>query len=262
MQTFDPYTQNIIKEFLSEGKGSGMGMKVDKKASQSNIPVGADPYQQLTWWNYAQTVEKMLEGMTAGLVSDALRGGSSFLNRGLQTIGGGQGLLAAAGQGLEKAGSGVAKVVDVAGKPVEYAVKQALRTTLAKAYLGADVDPIAGIGGMFEKELASYNIEVPDAVKNYYNELKNMAGKVLDPANLGFEPNLFASGRMGPIGKYQATRLSRLAMAGENPLTLSLKSFGAENAADTIRRSYTDTAPYAETAGGFLQKGKQLGIYK
>lgn len=254
MNTFDPYTRNVISSFLTEGSGSGMGMQVNKRTKSqyatTSAPTGYDPYQQMTWWNYSQKVEKALEGMTAGAFGNIARGTGEL-------FGSVPGPLGSVSRGV---GNIVGGSIDKLGPIAEYGIKQALRTALAKTYLGASIDPVKA----FEEELAPYKIEekIPEGLKGFYTQFKDTAKKLIDPKNLGFEPNLFASNRMGPMGQYAATRMGRLAMAGENPLALALKGFGAESATNTIRQSYTTSPDFAETAGGFLQKGKQLGIYK
>lgn len=263
MKTFDSYTQNIICSFLTEQSvppKPSTKKKIPFKVKDPNDLGGYDPYQQLTWWNYAQTLENELAGMTAGTFGGAVGGGAQAIGNVMQGIGNltGVGAVSAGGQALSAAGGAAVPLLTRLGKPAEYAIKQAIRTALGKAYLGAEVDPVAAFG----KELDKYNLNIPPELKNYYDEMKGYIGSVLDPANLGFEPGLFAADRFGDIGKSEAEKLSRLAFAGENPLTLAMQAFGAENAAETVKRAYTTNPAFAETAGGFLQKGKQLGIYK
>lgn len=259
MNTFDPYTRNIISTFLTEGSGSGMGMQINKKTKSQyktdSAPDGYDPYQQMTWWNYSQKIEKALEGITAGGFGSVARGAGEIVGKVGDYVGGQM-----VGNALRAVGSGVGVGIEKLGPTAEYAIKQALRTALAKTYLGATIDPVK----TFEEELKPYNLDekIPPGLKDFYAQIKATAMTAIDPKNLGFEPGLISSNRMGPMGQYAATRMSKLAMAGENPLTLALKGFGAESATNTIRQSYTTAPDFAETAGGFLQKGKQLGIYK
>lgn len=259
MNTFDPYTRNIISTFLTEGSGSAMGMQINKKTKSQyktdSAPDGYDPYQQMTWWNYSQKVEKALEGITAGGFGGVARGAGEVAGKAGDFFGGQM-----VGNAFRAVGSALGSGIETLGPVAEYGIKQALRTALAKTYLGASIDPIK----TFEEELKPYNLDekIPAGLKEFYAQIKATAAKAIDPKNVPDLAGLIASNRMGPMGQYAATRMSKLAMAGENPLTLALKGFGAESATNTIRQSYTTAPDFAETAGGFLQKGKQLGIYK
>jgi hypothetical protein len=218
----------------------------------SNVPSGYDPETQATIYNYYTRINQALEGLCGGaLASIARKGGSN-----LQTIGqwlqnaGPRG--SALGTGLNLAGSGLcfaANVLDWSQKnPIraataDFAVKQALRTAAATAYLGVPgTQPKRGsVEDLFQKEIEDLVPGLADATD------KDLKSK---------------SSRFGSAGEYYATLIPKLAAMGYDPMEYMLNKFGAPQAAQSIANSAAKEADLTMSAGGYLRRGRELGAFK
>lgn len=140
---------------------------------------------------------------------------------------------------------------------VDYAAKQAIKASLAKQYLG--------VTGGFS---ASLTAPVSAAVTAIQNALSgNMAGVAgahpfISTMGATTASPLMGGGRFGKLGEKLAGRVDELAALGYDPLDWALTQMGAYDASEVIARSAATSSQAAESMGGYLQKGRQLGIYK
>lgn len=151
-------------------------------------------------------------------------------------------------------GTGPASAITPA---VEYAAKQALKASLAKQYLGVT----AGIS-------ASLTAPVNQAVTLMQNLLagstSGIGGSVPFVSTMGATAAspLMGGARFGKLGQKLADRVDELAALGYDPLDWALTQMGAYDASEVIARSAATSSQAAESMGGYLQRGRQLGIYK
>lgn len=227
---------------------------------RKGVPGGYDLENQAMWWNYRNMIEKQLEGITAGTISSASTTALKLIPSVMQS-------LSRSGiPGLQNIGSyapGVSQAIDktqkareLAALPMEYAVKQALRTAAAKVYLGGTDD----LKKAFEAEL-SVMPNIPGVVGNILGDVGELAYKAIDPGTFGLT-GLYAAGRFGEAGKREAEDIGRIAVMGKDPFEYALTKFGAKDAAETINRQATAIQPGLESMGGALQNLKRLGIAK
>jgi hypothetical protein len=156
MAGFDPYTKKILLEAIAGSTGSigrtgkkvkttgGFGggapkiketkVRPGSKAStimfgDTKMPPGAGIYGQAAWANYARMLNKAMEGTTAG----GIVSGVSGLLQSLPGLGGSK------GQAISNIAGAATKVLGMGGglpgAAADFAVKQAIRSGAASAYL-------------------------------------------------------------------------------------------------------------------------------
>jgi hypothetical protein len=144
-------------------------------------------------------------------------------------------------------------MLPVVGKdPVlRYGAKQLIKTDLALKYLGA-----GGIASATGKKLAStLGVDTSGAESVLGNIASSIpgAGTLMGAAGT-------PTGRFGILGTKVAQKIPELALMGIDPLDWATKAFGADAAAEHISNIPRQTMAVT-SAGGYLQKGKQRGIY-
>lgn len=227
---------------------------------RKGVPGGYDLENQAMWWNYRNMVEKQLEGITAGTITSATTSAFKLIPSVMQSLSksGIPGL-----QNIGQYAPSVTQAIDktqkareMAAIPIEYALKQALRTAAAKTYLGGTDD----LRKAFEAEL-SVMPNIPGGVANILGDIGELAYKAIDPGTFGLT-GLYGAGRFGEAGKRAAEDIGRIAVMGKDPFEYALTQFGAKDASETLDRQATTVLPGLETMGGYLRKGKDIGIYK
>lgn len=141
------------------------------------------------------------------------------------------------------------------GPAAAFAAKQIIRKDLAYRYLGS-----SGTGEFssddFKKDMEAkgFKISTPEeeaAVKSAYSKAITSVG--------GGGP---ASGsRFGILGDKVAGKVSDLTNMGIDPLDFVTKAFGADAAAAHMSGLGDQTMTAAQSAGGYLRKGKRLGVF-
>lgn len=311
MNTFDPYSKKVICEFLNEqvaprGYG-GYGRKYTQPKTQkeaekraemirygrTGVPSGWDPNNQAMWWNYRGMVEKGLEGFTAGTIAGLIQSGPIDTARSVvgAAIDAGASRrtsnpraaakLADIGKaGVEKGFNMLDKSAELAAIPIEYAVKQAIRTGLAKVYLGGEEDPLEAVrkemeknlappepgegGGMISPEQYEKSERKGNIPKWIMDKVGTVVYSLIDPSaysDQGFK-NLFGKGRLGETGQRQAADISRIAVLGKDPLEYALTRMGAKDASEAIARTATTNVGAVSTLGGSLENLRRMGIAK
>ena len=134
--------------------------------------------------------------------------------------------------------AGVAAALTLGSPAARYATKQVIKTDLAKRYLGA-----GGINVAAEGSLAD---TVKDYVFDAIPELKTLTG---------------SKPQFGKLGEKVAGKVGELATMGVDPLDWVTKAFGADQAAAHVNSLGASQALGTSTAGGYLSRGKRLGIY-
>lgn len=226
---------------------------------QSVPTAGGDPQTQAAIYNYYQMVNKQLEGITlSGIIADIAGKGTETIGKGLDFLGGlagrqgfGRGfwdtILQGAGQKAQSVGQAIPGTVDAAFKSrlgrmlspaAEYAAKQAIRSGLATAYLGAPQSIQAP---------DEYSQAIQGIIQSQLPEMPGVSGGV---------------GRFGRAGQELAKRIPEIAAMGYDPMEYALNKMGAPAASRAIGRSASEEADLTMQAGGYLQRGRQKGIYK
>ena len=308
MNTFDSYSKKVICEFLNEQAaprgygGKYIHPKTQKEAQQraemirygrTGVPSGWDINNQAMWWNYRGMVEKGFEGFTAGTIAGLIQQGP--IQTGRDIVGGmidasasrktssPRAAAKAANIGKAAAERGFSmldKSAELAAIPIEYAVKQAIRTGLAKVYLGGEEDPLEAVrkemeknlappepgegGGMISPEQYEKSEKKGSIPKWVMDKVGTVVYSLVDPSaytDQGFK-KLFGKGRLGETGQRQAADISRIAVLGKDPLEYALTRMGAKDASEAIARTATTNVGAVSTLGGSLENLRRMGIAK
>jgi hypothetical protein len=216
----------------------------------SNVPSGYDPETQATIYNYYNRINKALEGTCGGALAAFAQRGGANLQKIADWLSNTTSGKSALGTGLDIAGKGSEFVGNIIGwtqkNPImaataDFAVKQALRTAAAEAYLGvpATKRQPGSVEDIFHQEIQSL---VPGLDQGTGKNLK--------------------SGRFGSAGEYYASLIPKLAAMGYDPMEYMLNKFGAQQAAQSIANSAAKEADLTMSAGGYLRRGRELGAFK
>lgn len=308
-QTFDQYTKEVICSYLNEqfvprGRGGRnqiqMSPEEEKRRAEkimygrTGVPSGWDPNTQAMWWNYRNMLEKGLAGFTSGTIAGLIQSGPIGVARNVvdaaieasATRAGGAGTRVTSkltNIGQEKANQAfnmLDRSAELAAIPIEYAVKQAIRTGLAKVYLGGEEDPLEAIRKEIEKNvappepgegmgmIAPETLEKSNARGNIpkwvLDKISPVVYGLVDPSaysDEGFK-NLFGKGRLGETGQRQAEHISKIAVMGKDPFEYALTRMGAKDASDAISRQATTNVGAVGTLGGSLENLRRMGIAK
>jgi hypothetical protein len=217
----------------------------------SNVPSGYDPEAQATWVNYYDRANKFLEGLCGGILSNLAAGTLQKGGKLSQVIAGAlkaAGMRSAIPDALQIIGKGGESIGNFTAwatsnptiaAATDYALKQSLRSGLAKSYLGikdANLDPKSE-DYEFQQQLKSF---IPGGDVELKTE----------------------KGRLGSAGDYYATLIPQLATMGYDPMEYMLNKFGAPQAAQSIANSAAKEADLTMSAGGYLRRGRELGAFK
>lgn len=226
----------------------------------SDVPSGYDPQAQAAIYNYYGRLNKYLEGMSPGYLVNMLGQGiqgtgviadmAGTVWNAINPRSAGGDVLRLGGQALGKVGRGTSILGSRGGAlagSAEYALKQAIRSSLAAAYLGY---PEKGL-------LGGEDDNTPEAQIR-----KEIAGFMPDLyAEAGLDPEK-SRARFGKAGERMMARIPEIAAMGYDPMEYVLNKFGAQEASKSIANSAAKEAEQTLSAGGWLRRGRELGAFK
>lgn len=144
------------------------------------------------------------------------------------------------------------KIPIVGSDPVlRFGTKQLIKTDLALKYLGAG--GLASAAGKKVSSALGIDTSSAEGVLGSIASSIPGAGTVMGIAGV-------PTNRFGVLGTKVAEKIPELALLGIDPLDWATKAFGADAAAEHISNIPRQTMGVS-SVGGYLQKGKQRGIY-
>lgn len=265
------------------------------KYGTTGVPSGYELENQAMWWNYRNQLENAMAGITSGFIAKIMKApknvAKNVIDTGIDIMATRSGTKGTAAGKMQQMGKDalfnmVDTVVDpatqLAAIPIEFALKQAIKTAAAKVYLGDEDDfqkalavqlsqyapqeePFEGGAGPIVPPVSDPNRW--GLAKDAFDTIAGFAYKAIDPTSYGMGPGtglkgLIGRGRLGSAGQREAKQIGKIAIMGKDPLEYALTRMGAKDAAETFGRMATTNVPSIETAAGALPTLRRYGIAK
>lgn len=239
MQHFDEYTKNILFEALSKPPKKGkIGIISSKSGGSGSGGPAIDKTKKARYnvaWSGTPEAPGTMMPPGADIPSQVRWGiGKQYVDKVIDST-------------LGK--------IPVFGGVVSFPVKQAIKQNLAYQYLGTT-------GGKSKSELDKElkNAGLDPADPDVVSAMSSLTGKLGPMGGLSSLTPSGGPGRFGVLGQKVAGKVGDLTLMGIDPLDWVTKAFGADAAAAHISNMPTAQIGVM-SAGGYLGKGKQKGIY-